>query len=207
MNYEQVKQAALQYADKDKSSHVIANMDTFLRVVESRVNRILKVTKMVTRATVPLLAGQEYYGLPADFAGVRDVEIRTNLTSSDRTTLIYLNPEQMNALSSKSGVTLAYTIVADQIHIYPAQENKLMEITYYQRLPELSGTSGKTENWLSTYQPDAYIFGLLVEISSFLKDMESSQMWEQRFAASIQNIGKDDAVSRWSGTPLTIKVG
>ena len=205
MNYDDIKSAALQYADKDKASHVIDNIDWFLRVVESRISRTLKISKMTARATLPLLQDQEYYGLPDDFAGVRDVEIRTDLTSRDRTTLRYLSPEQMNTQAANSGVTLSYTIIANQIQIFPPQADKLLEIVYYQRIPELK--SAAPVNWLSNYNPDAYIFGLLVEISSFLKDDNATQMWESRFQGSISGITHDDAITRWSGTALTIKAG
>ena len=205
MNYTQIKQAALQYADKDKAAHVVASMDTFLRVVESRISRTLKIGKMTARATLPLLKDQEYYGLPVDFAGVRDIEIRDNLTSRDRTTLVYASPEQMNMLAKSSSTTLSYTIIANQLQIYPPQVDKLVEIVYYQRIPEL--TDRRDTNWLSIYNPDAYIFGILVEINSFLKDDSATQMWESRFQAAISGIDRDDSASRWSGTPLTIKAG
>lgn len=204
MNYQEIVDAALAYADRD-DSHITDMIGSFLPVVEARVNRVLQVSKMTVRATVPTIEGQEYYGLPEDFAGIRDIEVRTDATSTDRETLLYISPEQMNNHASNSGTKIFYTIAAQQIHIYPPQTDRLMEIIYYQQLPPL--TSSNTENWLSKINPDVYIFGMLVEISSFTKDVEAAQMWQARFSASVDGIINEDEQTRWSGPSLQVRIG
>jgi len=85
------------------------------------------------------------------------------------------------------------------------QENQILEITYYQKLLAL-GTL-QTENWLSIDFPDVYIFGLMVELSSFTKDKESALMWEQRFSDVLTAIQDNDSSNRWSGTSLEVRYG
>jgi len=80
---------------------------------------------------------------------------------------------------------------------------KIIEIVYYQKLVPL--TSLATTNWLSASHPDVYTFGLLVEISSFVKDAEAKALWDARFMDAVAAIQTDDDRIRWSGTPLTIR--
>ena len=169
---------------------------------------MLEVRKMSTRTQTTAIADQEYYGLPADFSGIRDIEISDLATGKSRQTLAYLTPEQMNIESAKNvisgtGRQVYYTIVADQFQIYPPVTDKTIEIIYYQNLPPL--TSVSPDNWLSFYYPDIYVFSILVEINSFVKDAATAQMWEARATQAIEELAKEDARDRWSGTPMQIR--
>ena len=204
MNYTEIVDLALSYSDRE-DIEVANRMDNFLRMVESRVNRVLKTGRMTNRATIPTVEDQEYYGLPADFLGMRDIEIRTSANSRDRVTLQYRSPEQMNDDARYSSTSPSYTIIAQQLQIFPPQADKLLEIVYHQFVPKL--TPEAPSNWLSEINPDAYVFGLLVEINSFVKDAETATLWDARFNGTMKEIESEDRKSRWSGTALTTRVG
>ena len=161
---------------------------------------------MATRSLVAMVADQTYYGLPADFSGARDVEF-VDIGGANRETLSLVTPEQMTQRAASTlvtGVQPVYTIVANQIQIYPPQDGRVMEIVYYQNLPNL--TVLDAENWLSAYAPDAYVFGLLVEINAFVKDATSAQLWDGRFKEVMNELDADDQRGRWSGPSLKVRV-
>lgn len=201
MNYTEIKALALSYSDRTDTD-TADKMDDFLLVAESRINRSLRTLEMSTRATVTMVADQEYYGLPDLFAGMRDVEIRES-TSTKGYSCSYLAPVQMNAKTVDDGCYY-YTIIADQLQIFPAQDGKVLELVYYKRLTPLSTTD--TTNWLSDRYPDVYLFALMTEIESFVKSADSAMLWEQRYKAAITEIETEDQLDRWSGTPMTVKV-
>jgi len=203
MNYTEVKQLALQYADRTDAD-VVDNIDMFLRITESRINKDLKIRQQFKRAVIETKADQLYYGLPSDFAELRDIEFRATVESTVPTTPTYLNPEQMNDLMASSGSTCAYAIIANQIQVWPASDKQVFEIVYASKLVPLSDATQET--WLSIDSPEVYIFGLLVEISSYVKDGTAAQLWEQRFQQGLSALTSQDWNSRWSGNPLTIKV-
>lgn len=198
MNYTEIKSLALGYADRT-DTEVIDAMDGFIKVVESRINRALDVRKMAINATITRVEGAELYDLPSDFVGLRDIEISS---SEKRTTAHYLNPEQMNEQSNNPDGGTYYTIIANQFQILPKSDSDNLDIVYYQRVPNLNETD--STNWLSEDNPDTYVFGLLVEINSFIKDAEGAALWDNRFKSSVDEIKSDDS-SRWSGTPLQIR--
>lgn len=210
MNYTEVTELALSFADRE-DTETTSRIDKFLIMVESRINRTLKVLDMSARSVVDLVANpdQEYFQLPVDFGGLRDISI--NITDGKQTTLDYLNPEQMNNVISNQSTggqdttKIYYTIIARQIQIWPKQSTGNLEIVYFQKVPPL--TTINSTNWVSDETPDAYIFGLLVEISSYTKDADAFSIWKGRFDEALGELTVDDEMVRWSGTPLTIKVG
>ena len=172
MTYDEITSVALSYSDRESDAELPSKLDSLLRIVESRVDRVLKTQKMTIRTLLNTVQGQEYYGLPADFAGLRDIEIRgqDNIggAARERVTLEYLTPEQMNSATGFSAGTgnIYYTIIANQLQISPTQDNMVLELVYYRKLPNL--TANDNTNWLSDDNPDTYVFGLMVEILSLI---------------------------------------
>ena len=173
-------------------------------MAEAQINKGVDVDKSVNRARMVIVDGQEYYGLPSDFNGMRDIEISSPTSPDTRITPRYASPEQYNGLKSESSELSYYTILANQIQISPTTEGCFIEIVYSQRLMPL--TLENAENWLSISDPDVYVFGLLVEINSYTKDAITAGMWKDRFNESMAKMNYRDKVDRWSGTPLQIHI-
>lgn len=203
MNYDEIVQLALNYSDRTDAD-ITTRMDDFLRVAESRINRKLRTMNMTSRSIVQTEADQQYYGLPYLFGGLRDIEIK-NTDATKGQTLGFVTPEQMNALNNTNVSGIFYTLVANQIQIYPPQDGMILEVIYYQRLDPL--TPDANENWLSERYPDVYVFALLVEIEAFVKNAEGAMIWNERLKTAIDEMELEDSIDRWSGTPLTIKLG
>jgi len=203
MNYNQIKQVALSYSDREDSD-TLNMMDNFLRIVESRMNRLLDVREMSQRSIMYAETDKEYYGLPKCFSGIRSIEVYNVDTPNSKTSLQYLSPEMMNAFIGSGGVQPKYTIIADQFRIYPAQiDGCIFQIVYYGDLPALSDVT--PENFMSIDYPDVYIFGLLIEINSYAKDPATAQLWESRFMGAINDLKLADQIDRWSGNSLEIR--
>ena len=206
MNYKEIVDAAKAYTDR-YDEELADSMTSFTRVVEAKINNALRTGDQSVRAQIWLRAGEEYYGLPCDWGGARDVEILHEGEQHGRT-LVYLAPEQMNQISrqnnSDRGRHNYYTIIAGQIQVAPPADNQVLEIVYYQRLPELE--KDEDTNWLTEKNPDAYIFGLCTEISAFAKDPILFESYKMRFAEALMDITQEDQVTRWSGPALRTQI-
>jgi hypothetical protein len=183
-------------------------MASFTRVVEAKINNALRTGDQSVRSQIWLKRDEEYYSLPCDWGGARDVELLHPGQQHGRT-LVYLAPEQMNELprnrdSSFDSKHNYYTIIAGQIQIAPPTDNQVLEVVYYQRLPELN-EDGDT-NWLTEKNPDAYIFGLCTEISAFAKDAMLFESYKMRFSEALMDITQEDQVTRWSGPALRVQL-
>ena len=205
MNLKEIRTAAQAYCDR-YDEELVTSMPSFLKVVEGKINNALRVGDQSIRAQIYLERDNEYYGLPSDWGGARDVEILHQGQQHGRT-LTYLAPEEMNKLSRKSNGRNRhnyYTIIANQIQIAPPTDNEILEIVYYQRLPALE--KDPDTNWLTEKNPESYIFGLCTEISAFAKDIGSYETYKARFAESMIDITMEDQVQRWSGPALRVQV-
>jgi hypothetical protein len=198
MLYADIVASALSYSDRYDAPEVVAQVDNFLRMVEARVNRVLQTRRQSRRAELVTTAGQDTYGLPPDFAGLRNIEY---IVGTKKYPMKFMAPEMLDIHALNNGATYAYTILGNSISVFPTDGNNIIEITYFQQLVPL--TSAAPENWLSRISPDAYIQGLLVEINAFVKDAEASAIWEQRFRNTLADIQTEDSEDRWSGPSLT----
>ena len=204
MKYIDIVNAAKAYTDR-YDEELIDAMPAFTRVVEAKINNALRTGDQSCRARIYLRRGEEYYTLPCDWGGARDVELIPDGQQHGKT-LVYLAPEQMNALprDNNSRRHHYYTIIAGQIQVAPDTDNQVLEIVYYQRLPELK--NDEDTNWLTEKNCDAYIFGLCAEISAFAKDEASFATYQQRFMTALADITMEDQVTRWSGPALRVQV-
>lgn len=208
MNYKQVREAAQSYVDR-YDQELVAAIPGFTKVVESKINTALKTGEQSVRAQIWLERNKEYYGLPSDWGGFRDVELVERGSNSlnqgtgyhpmGGMTLIYVNPEQMNGTSRRERQRY-YTVIANQIQVAPPTDNQILEVVYYQTVPPL--TADADSNWLTEKHPDAYIFGLCSEICAFAKDAIGYELYKGRFIDSLMGIAQDDQVTRWSGPSL-----
>jgi hypothetical protein len=202
MNYSDIVNLTLGYADR-QDDEVTSRIDLFIQVTEARINRVLMTLDMSSRAKTLMDASVEYYPLPTNYSVMRSIKVIDNTNSASRVTLLQVNPEQMaNLVNNGETQFPCYTIISGNIHVQPFYDDThSLEIDYFQTLPPLS--ANLTNNWLSDSNPDVYVFGLLVEINSFIKDGEATSLWDGRFQQAMSEITLNDAKSTWSGTSLT----
>lgn len=204
MNYQEIVDTALSYADR-QDDEVVTRIDKFLRIVESRINRKLKVRHMSGIFRIQMRIDDEYYELPADFGSLRDIEVRPSIESNTRYTASLVTPEFMNTFrgSMENSEQPKYVIIGRSVQVSPPYDGWILEIVYHRRVCPL--TAVDSENWVSDVYPDLYVFGALTEISAFVKDKESTVLWHERFTSLLDEIELDDAISRWSGTPPVMR--
>jgi hypothetical protein len=213
MDKSDIIELSLFYSDRASDVELPSNLDKFLRIVEARVNRAFRVGKQSMRASIDLAsapADQQYFSMPSDFGGLRDIQHNSETDGDGNTgitTMHYVSPEQMNNYinCNYNGRRIFYTLIANQVQVFPIKDTGTMEIVYYQKIAPLINDTDT--NWLSDESPDAYVFGMMVEISAFTKNADSSQLWNGRFTDTLTEIDNDDKQDRWSGTALQVRLG
>jgi len=208
MNYTELRAASIAYADR-YDTEVSGNIDTYVIMTEARINRLLKTRKQSARAYILGVDGKEYYPLPPDWAGMRNLKI-TNpnpiTTGYSEDPMSLLDPTSFELHKKSSSKDGAYCIIDNQIQVYPLiAEGCSMEMVYFQRVPNLNAIDDT--NWLSTDNPDIYLAGMTAEISLFAKDYSAADGWYERLATAVGELENVDWVERWSGDPLQIRLG
>lgn len=198
MDYTEITDLAISFGDHTDVD-TTSRIDKFILLVEARVNRYLKTQDMTARAQIVTNISKDYYGLPSDFAGMRLLSVPGDKKFR------YLTPEKMVDVQGLDMAFYYFTVVAKQLRIYPKLDAKTMELVYLRKVPNLTALA--PTNWISDNHPDLYIFGLLVEISSFNKDAEAKALWDDRFKETLEMIDIDDATSLWSSSTMETRLG
>ena len=74
MNLKEIRDAAQAYCDR-YDEELVSAIPSFIKVVEGKINNALRTGEQAIRAQIWLEDDEEYYGLPSDWGGARDVEI------------------------------------------------------------------------------------------------------------------------------------
>jgi hypothetical protein len=219
MTYDEIVNISLSYADRTDTA-VTSRIDLFMRMVESRINRLLVIEDMSVRYVFPAPnPANGRYNLPADFSALQDIAIVGLVNTTDRKTLSLINPEQMNTATSNVNIDSSlkhfYQILGSQLIIQPPVVDGVsaLEIVYYGNILPLGVVDDgitvtyNPTNWISTNHPDLYINGILTEINAFVKDADTSALWDMRFKQVISELMEADNVLVFSGTPLQTRIG
>lgn len=161
-------------ADWLNRTDLTAVIPTFITLAEAKFNRELRVRDMLTRAAAT--SSNEFVAVPADFLENYSLEL-TN-TAGAQPPLDFISPLEAKTLKANqiTGLVRYYTIIDGAFELLPAPGSDVdLVLTYYQRIPSLSGT--QTTNWLLTKSPDLYLYSTLLEASPYLKDDERVAIW------------------------------
>jgi len=185
-----------------KRTDLDALIPDFIRLSELRVNRNLRIRKMETRQQTATVAGQSYYGLPTNYVQMRSFKLNT----SPLTDLDYLTPERMDTVwaGSQQGMPKAYTIVGDELRLGPTPDSAYtMEMLFWQKPASL--TDSATTNFMLTENPDALLYGALIELCSYSENDKGVLKWTQLFNESINAVQTGDDRDRASGGALQVR--
>jgi len=177
-----------------KRGDLAALIPDFVRLAEARINRELRVRRMVTRAQNASVDA-EFVAVPADFGAARSIR----LAASPYTQLDFLPPEQMADLKAAgcSGPLAAYSVVGGEFWFLPVPASATaVQLTYYAKVPALADAA--PGNWLLTDHPDVCLWGALLEACIYLEDDEQVQKYAALFAAALGDIRQNSAADSLS---------
>jgi hypothetical protein len=180
--YTELQTAVANWLDR---TDLAARVPEFIALAEAQMNRRLRVRQMVTRAEAAL-AG-EFTDAPVDM--LEPIQLALELSESDVRLLQYLAPERL--LAEKAGGAGAgepelYSVVGGSLRLLPAPAAAYMgELTYYARIPALVSNA---TNWLLSANPDAYLYGALVQAAPYLAEDERVVTWGTMFQAALADI-------------------
>lgn len=190
--YDDLVAAVDGWLDRDDLSELVPS---FVSLAESRLNRLLRVPAMETRATIT--ATDEAVDLPSDLLRIRSVYVSGTPNRA-------LNPVSIDALpstySGAAGIPQSYAISGSTIYLAPppASDTDLV-ITYWEKIPALGNVT--QTNWLITRHPDVYFYGTLLAAEAYLANDNRLPIWTAAFENAIAEIQDEGNKDRYGGTP------
>jgi hypothetical protein len=167
----------------------------FIALTESDMQIRCKLMEFESSATLAVVSGVAT--LPTDFKGHR----AAYLDGNQKTPLRYVTPDRFDAVSNNSGTGLYFTITDDTFKMAPMSDGSVV-LTYHAKFTPLSG-SNASNSILANY-PDAYLYGSLIQMARYTKDMEAMQTTMPMYEAVISRINKDNQDRKYPG-PLQVR--
>ena len=175
-----------------------ARIPDFISMAEARLNRILADNvNLVKKCRIGFSIQSRC--VPDDFNGV----VTLSYDVQDGGALRYKTASEMvDFAPTASSIPRYYTIVAGQFLIwpYPSDETITLTLRYRQKLDAVSLGS----NWLLENHPDAYIYGALVQATTYMIDDDRVGLWQSQFDATMNEINRQ-AQDITFGGPLQVK--
>ena len=148
---------------------------TFISLAEAKFNRELRTRDMLIRSEA--ITTNEFVAVPSDFLENYSLELNMSQIGPQQS-LAFIGPLEAKVLKANkiTGLVRYYTLIDGAFELLPAPSgNTDIVLTYYQRIPSLSGSVAT--NWLLTKSPDLYLYSTLLEAAPYLKDDERLQIW------------------------------
>jgi len=177
-------------------SDLVARVPDFLRLTESRLNRLLDDPDM--EVTETFAATGEFTALPLDFGEMVSI-------SAGYGPLAQVGPVEFAGYDRTiSGDPRVYSIVNRAIAFAPANATVSITLVYRRSIPAL--TSINTTNWLLTRAPDIYLYGALVQASAFLAEDDRVGLWKSAFDEAIAELKTDAMRRKWGSGPIAPRI-
>lgn len=173
-----------------------ARIPGFVRLFESRINRILRTPDMET--SVILSVSSEDTQLPSDFLQMRELYVE----GTPRRSLRNMSPDGMaSEFSGVAGCPLAYAITGRVLKLAPPPSDTVaLRLVYFARIGSL--TDANPSNWLLIQAPDLYLYGTLLQAAAFIDDPERIAQWKAAHDEALAELSQAGTLSRWGASPL-----
>jgi len=205
MNYTDIVNTALTYADRSDDTDLVNLIPSIVPIVEARINKVLSTYNMSTEYASPMGSGSFEFSLPSGFDGVNTIKIRNISTGSISKVLTRIPADALYTLQANSISQDLYTIENNKIIVLTEETDEYeLVLNFTQSVPSLYANS---TNWLADLHCDCYIFGIVAEIYSYVKNKEGFESWNTRFNESLTNIQVNADKDEWNGAPLVIRMG
>lgn len=204
MTYAEVIAVVLGYADR-YDTEASTTAPTWLPIVEGRINSVLSTRLSLKDIVIPIVSVDTTFSFPDDLLFLKQVKL---VNATGEVIFQYISEYYFDRVLA-NGISKPYYTVTNAALKVPwtflNDGTESLHVRYEQKVPPLEVA---TENWLSTSNPQVYVFGLLVELYAFVKDADAAALWDVRFKEELANIEDTDHRTNWSGTtPLQTKLG
>ena len=169
-NYATLQTAIANWLHRTDLTAVIPD---FIRLAESRINRIFSSRGTELEAVLAATQGSEFVTLPTDFGTPIVLWLESFVPRQELTLKLSSELEYAPIRAYPTN----YAVKSNQI-----QFDRIADADYPLRLRYVQNIDLATTdtNYILENYPDIYLFGALVEAAVYIRDMEQMQIWQQK---------------------------
>jgi hypothetical protein len=194
--YSELKTSIADFLNRSDLTSVISD---FITLAEAQMNRDVRHYLMVERSEAEV--DTQYSSLPTNF--LEPIRVHINDEYKTRVELASLDDmlELRNESANATGKPQHYAIIGDSLEVYPTPDTDYnLELMYYGKIDSLSDSN--TSNWMLANNPDAYLYGSLLQSAPYLKEDNRITVWASLYAGIISSINKQSQKTQFGGSGL-----
>lgn len=173
-------------------------VDTFIRMAEARINRVIRHTDMESYTTLSVTG--ETVDLPTDATAIKIMWIDGSPDNQ-------LEPLSLSDLKLQygglAGTPQAHAVAGGSIYFGPVPTSETVQLVYYAKLSNLSATN--STNWLLASHPDVYLYACLVMAEARGWNDSRLPMLKGALDEALSELTKAGQTKRYGGAPLQMR--
>ncbi|MGY6156613.1 phage adaptor protein [Paraburkholderia graminis] len=169
-------------------ANLTAQIPVFIRLAEVRLGNSIKTLPQQVALPYSLIPAQgtNVIPLPSDYGAM----LRATYNNVP---LVYIPPEAVNLEKTKHNYD-EFTIIGNKFFLQTQVDgSSTLTIYYYQALQGLSEYN--ESNWLLEDYPNIYLYAVLLEAVTYIKDDEEIAVWQQMLGQAITEVGNASRVA------------
>ena len=171
-----------------------AQVPTFIRQAEYRLNRLCTAPERETSILLTTTADVQSVALPVDFRQLR----AARFIADNGYPLAQASLNVLHSDYSGTGRPQAFCISEQSVQFGPMPDAEYtVNLTYLARIPPLSPTN--QTNWLLSGNADAYVYAALMSASVWLEDLEAAGNYRTELMSIIEEVNLQGNRYRLSG--------
>jgi hypothetical protein len=191
MDYVQLR-AAIQEYSQDFEASFVSNIDTFIRLTESRILLRVRLPPFRKQATGSLLLGENLIATPSDFMApdhlaVTEAVVNPPAVKARSAILLNKDPEFLRECypEDESGLPRFYTMLNERSLIVAprADADFVLDMGYFYQAPSLVDSG---QSWLGDHFAASLLSGSLAEAAKYMKEEDNLYArYDQQFEKDL----------------------
>jgi hypothetical protein len=187
-NYTELQAAV---ADWLHRTDLTSQIQDFITMAESRINRKLRLRVMESDETLSTSIGSRFAAIPNNF--VEPIDCQILLPNSTSWQQLHRKLPYEFTVTTTNGTPTYWAVDGTNIAF-----ERPLDVAYNIKLRIIKAFDIATDstNWLLTNHPDIYLYGALLEAPVHLRDEKRLLVWQERFDRAYQEVAEKEKRSR-----------
>jgi hypothetical protein len=183
-------------AHLELDSETAAQVPTFIRKAEYRLNRLVLAPERETSVTFTTTAGVQDLQLPVDYRQIKSVRY----VADEGYALRQVSADVLNdQYTNLEGKPRAYAVQEQSLRLGPVPDGEYeVRMVYVERITPL--TEANPTNWLLSTNADVYVYSTLWQAAAWLEDIDAATAFRAEMMEIIDEINASSNRYRRSGT-------
>lgn len=218
--YADLKEAVKLWLNR-KDQTTIDMIPMFINFAEKQFTRLVKLPYYETSVNFTITEQFKFVVIPQDFLSAKHVSVNgapynrvdvetfqrvkgRDLLIGTRTVNYYDGMSNNNVQDAVKLGSKVFCRIGEQIHFFPEPAvDDLVELIYYQDIPEMQFDLDQPYSLLIA--PDIMLYLALRHASTWLRDLEAEQYWNQKAQDAATAIMQQLDDANWSGSALQVQ--